>query len=146
ADSFLLEHKLLDPLKLSIHVITDLDAITPHLRTNPVDILVYDERNGGMEARMALSKIRDDVASFAELWGPDFLFPMSRVVAILSTEGNEAHRAFELGRVQVRDVCVNPRNTAGLLRWLHGILMHGVMRKDKVGMALSGGGLEGFLY
>lgn len=146
AESYLLEHKLLAPLSLNIHLISDLDAITPHLRTNPVDILVYDERRGGMEARTALAKIRDDVMAFADHWGPDFLFPMSRVVAILTTEGNEAHRAFELGRVQVRDVCVNPRNTAAVLRWLHGVLMHGVIRKDKVGMALSGGGLEGFLY
>src|SRR5690606_3814685 len=72
--------------------------------------------------------------------------PMSRVVAILDYEGNEAHRAFELGRVHVRDVCVNPRNTAHVLRWLHGVLMKGVVRKESVGMALSGGGLEGFLY
>lgn len=146
AEAFLLEHRLLEPLVLNIHIITDLNVITLHLRTNPVDLLVYDERGGGMEARSALGKIRDDVASFADLWGPDFLFPMSRVVAILKTEGNEAHRAFELGRVQVRDVCVNPRNTAHVLKWLHGVLMHGVIRKDKVGMALSGGGLEGFLY
>lgn len=146
AEAFFLAHPLLDKLTLNIHLISDLDAITPHLRRNPVDLLIYDERLGGVEARAALAKIRDDTVAFAELWGPDFLFPMSRVVAILGQEKNEAMRAFELGRVQVRDVIVAPKSTAHLLRWLTRVLNHGVIRNARAGMALSGGGLEGFLY
>jgi len=146
SEAFRLSHSLLGNLVLNIHLISDLDAITPHLRRNPVDLLIYDERQGGTEARAALRKIKDDMVAFADLWGPDFLFPMSRVVAILAHEHNEAQRAFELGRVQVRDVCVAPKNTAHVLRWLVRVLTHGVMRSERVGMALSGGGLEGFLY
>lgn len=149
AEAFHLKHPLLDELTLNIHLISDLDAITPHLRRNPVDLLIYDERDGGTEARAALAKIRDDTVAFAELWGPDFLFPMSRVVAILGDRGDEkngAQRAFELGRVQVRDVCVAPKSTAHLLRWLARVLNQGIIRSARVGMALSGGGLEGFLY
>lgn len=146
AEAFHLAHPLLDKLSLNIHLISDLDAITPHLRRNPVDLLIYDERLGGTEARAALAKIRDDTVAFADLWGPDFLFPMSRVVAILEQEKNEAMRAFELGRVHVRDVFIAPKSTAHILRWLARVLNHGVIRNARAGMALSGGGLEGFLY
>ncbi len=146
AEAYQLQHPLLGKLALNIHLISDLDAITPHLRRNPVDLLVYDERQGGIEARAALHKIHDDMVAFAELWGPDFLFPMSRVVAILAHEQNEAQRAFELGRVQVRDVMVAPKGTAHVLRWLSRILTQGVIRSERVGVAMSGGGLEGFLY
>lgn len=147
ATGWRVEHPVLGKLALHVHLISHLDAITPHLRQNPVDLLIYDERGpDGIEARAALARIRDDVARFAELWGPDFLFPMSRVVAILEKEDNQAMRAFELGRVQVRDVCIAPRSTAHVLRWLHGILTRGVIRDERVGMALSGGGIEGFLF
>jgi predicted acylesterase/phospholipase RssA len=78
---------------------------------------------------------------------------MSRVVTILQKDSqkdidmnNNAVRAFELGRVRVRDVCVAPANTAAVLRWLARILTHNVRRDERVGMALSGGGMEGFLY
>ncbi len=146
AEAYRLEHHVLDRLVLKVHLISDLDAITPHLRQHPVDLLIYDERNGGTEARSALARIRDDVKAFADLWGPDFLFPMSRVVAILENAENEAFRAFQLGRALVRDVCIAPKNTAAVLRWLKRVLDRGIIRDEKVGMALSGGGLEGFLY
>lgn len=147
SENFQLRSQLLEDLTLNIYLISDLDAITPHLRRFPVDLLIYDEREGGIEARAAIRKIHDDVLAFANLWGPDFMFPMSRVVAILEDAKNEgAMRAFELGRVQVRDVIVAPKSAAHVLRWLGRILNHGVIRHAKVGMGLSGGGMEGFLY
>lgn len=147
AESFHLRHQVLEQIELNISLISDLDAITPHLRRHPVDLLIYDEREGGFEARAALHKIHHDMIAFAALWGPDFLFPMSRVVAILNDQKDDATRAFELGRVHVRDVIVAPRSTAQLLRWLARILTQGgVLRSARVGMALSGGGMEGFLY
>lgn len=146
-DAFFLQHPLLDKLSLNIHLVSDLDAITPHLRRHPVDLLIYDERERGIEAQSALRKIRTDVEAFADLWGPDFLFPMSRIVAIIDDKGGEgASRAFELGRFQVRDVCIAPRSTAHVLRWLSRVLLRGIIREPRVGMGLSGGGLEGFLY
>ena len=146
AEAFYLRHSLLGQIELNIHLIADLDAITPHLRRNPVDLLLYDEREGAIEARAALAKVQADMQAFAELWGPDFLFPMSRVVAILE-ERDDAQRAFELGRVHVRNILVAPQSTAHLLRSLAHIFTHGgLVRSARVGMALSGGGLEGFLY
>lgn len=145
-EALVLANPLLEHMTLSIHIISDLDAITPHLRQNPVDLLIYDERRGGTDARAAMAKIRDDVAQFAQHWGPDFIFPMSRVVTILEREQDDAMRAFELGRIHVRNLCVAPKNTAAVLRFLKGVLTHGVEREARVGMALSGGGLEGFLY
>lgn len=142
-----LKHPLIGDLTLQVHLLPDLDAITPHLRQNPVDLLIYDERGeGGIEATDAVRKIRDDVAAFAELWGPDFLFPMSRVVAILASGENQAMRTFELGRGQVRNVCISPKNTSTVLKWIHTILTQGIIRDQKAGMALSGGGIEGFLF
>ena len=132
-----LSHPLLDQLTLNIHIISDLDAITPHLRRNPVDLLIYDERHGGIEARAALHKIRDDMLALANLWGPDFMFPMSRVVAILAHEQNEAMRAFELGRVQVRDVCVAPRNTAHRCFWSRHLKLILHRRKNLVRIELA---------
>lgn len=136
---------LLGNLVLQIDVVDNLDSITPHLKQNAVDLLIYDER-GGVDAITALAKIRDDVAAFSELWGPDFVFPMSRVVTILHREANDAQRAFELGRVSVRDVLIAPKSTAHVLRFLHRVLTKGVIREQRIGMAMSGGGLEGFLY
>lgn len=145
-ETYHLEHPILEGLILNVTLISDLDAITPHLRRNAVDLLIYDERFGGLEARTALTKINADVQALSEMWGPDFIFPMSRVVTILEQKQTDPQRVFELGRVHVRDVCVAPKSTAYLLRWLSRVLTRGIIRGTRVGMGLSGGGLEGFLY
>jgi len=146
AEGYHLDHPLLEQIKMNIHVIHDLDGISAHLRQNPVDLLIYDERNGNPNAHDGLKKIREDVNELAEMWGPDFLFPMSRVVAILGPNNATSNEAFKLGRVHVRDVLINPKNTAVILHWLKRILAEGIQKKERVGLALSGGGLEGFLY
>ncbi len=148
-----IKHLLLKGMTLRLHLLTNINAVTPHLRQNPVDLLIYDERGDDAQtAEDALEQIRRDVASFAELWGPDFLFPMSRAVAILDEEKarrsrrSQTERAFQLGRSHVQDVLVAPKNTASVLRWLHGLLSPTERRVTKVGVAMSGGGMEGFLY
>jgi predicted acylesterase/phospholipase RssA len=148
-----IKHLLLKGMTLRLHLLTNINAVTPHLRQNPVDLLIYDERGDDAQtAEDALEQIRRDVASFAELWGPDFLFPMSRAVAILDEEKarrsrrSQTERAFQLGRSHVQDVLVAPKNTASVLRWLHGLLSPTERRTTKVGVAMSGGGMEGFLY
>jgi predicted acylesterase/phospholipase RssA len=144
--AFELKHPLLGNMVLQVNLLSELDAITAHLRQNPVDLLIYDERgSGGVPALKALTKIRSDVQQLAELWGPDFLFPMSRVVAILDEKG-KSRRVFELGRLNVRDVILAPRNLGQILLWLKDVLWHGIIREQKVGIALGGGGIEGFLY
>jgi predicted acylesterase/phospholipase RssA len=145
-ETYRLEHPILESLILNVTLVSDLDAVTPHLRRNAVDLLIYDERAGGLEARTALAKINNDIRALAEMWGPDFVFPMSRVVTILEHDYADVHRVFELGRVHVRDVCVAPKSAAHLLRWLSRVLTRGIIRSKRVGMGLSGGGLEGFLY
>jgi predicted acylesterase/phospholipase RssA len=148
-----IKHQVLPGVTLRLHLLTNINAVTPHLRQNPVDLLIYDERGDDAEAaEVALEQIRRDVASFAELWGPDFLFPMSRSVAILDdakarlTQKSQTARAFQLGRVHVQDVCVAPRSTTTVLRWLYGLLTANETKNLRIGIAMSGGGLEGFLY
>jgi predicted acylesterase/phospholipase RssA len=156
-----IQHPMLKDTTLRVYLLTNLNAVTPHLRQNPVDLLVYDERGEeGIEAQEALEIIQKDVKSFADLWGPDFLFPTSRIVAILdgskdgskgsnkkrSKHPSQANRALELGRYNVRDVCVAPENTITVLKWLYSLVTSDSGKTLKVGVALSGGGLEGFLY
>jgi len=145
--AFEIRNRLLGDLELYINLLSDIDGVSAHLRQNPVDLLIYDERGeDAINAPEAIDRIRADVRLLADLWGPDFLFPMSRVVAILEREDGRAQRAFELGRLHVRDVCVAPKSTATILLWLKRLLMTGIVRRSKVGLCLSGGGLEGFLY
>jgi len=148
-----IHHELLQGMTLRLHLLTNINAVTPHLRQNPVDLLIYDERGeDAKSAEDALERIRKDVASFAELWGPDFLFPMSRAVAVLDQDKAEQEhksqtsRAFQLGRVHVRDVLPSPKNTTVVLKWIHKLLTSNDQAEPRIGVALSGGGLEGFLY
>jgi predicted acylesterase/phospholipase RssA len=148
-----IHHELLQGMTLRLHLLTNINAVTPHLRQNPVDLLIYDERGeDAKSAEDALEQIRKDVASFAELWGPDFLFPMSRAVAVLDQDKAEQEhksqtsRAFQLGRVHVRDVLPSPKNTTVVLKWIHKLLTSNDQAEPRIGVALSGGGLEGFLY
>lgn len=144
--SYVLDHKLLGDLKLEITLLSDLDGVAAHMRQYPVDLLVYDEREGEIPALEGLRRIKEDVQSLADLWGPDFYFPLSRVIAILAHEDAGSHRTFELGRLNVRDVIVSPKSTAKLLRWIRDVLYGGIIRRNRIGIALSGGGIEGFLY
>ena len=144
---FEIRHKVLGPIVLNISLIDNIDGITPHMRQNPVDLLIYDERGtDAIDAVTALKAIRRDVSALASLWGPDFLFPMSRIVAIIEENRRHNHRLFDLGHLNIRDIIVAPRNAGMLMKWLKEVLSHGIVRENRVGMALSGGGMEGFLY
>lgn len=144
---YLIEHKLLEGISLRVSVLSDIDGVTPYLRQNPVDLLIYDERGDDIvDAVCGITRIRKDVKQLAEMWGPDFQFPISRSVVILNTSAHVDHKVFQLGRLNVRDVLVEPKNTALVLRWLKNVLYHGIMRTNQVGIALSGGAIEGFLY
>lgn len=147
ATQYVLQHRLFGDFRLHISFLLDLDAVAPHMRQNPVDLLVYDERGENrLDALNAIRQIKHDVKQLGDMWGPDFYFPMSRVVAVLREE-KDSHQMFELGRLHVRDVYVGGGKTpASLLRWLKDVLYHGIMRQNRVGVALSGGGLEGFMY
>jgi len=142
-----LNHRVLKDMTMRIHLLADLDGVTPFLRQHPVDLLIYDERgDDGVEALAAIKHISRDVSSLAQLWGPDFHFPNSRIVAVLKQSPDVDHRVFALGRLNVRDVIVAPQKTALMLRWLRDVLYAGIIRENKVGLALSGGAIEGLLY
>ncbi len=143
--TFTLSHRLLRHLNLRITLLDQVDELVEHLRTHPVDLLIYDERNGGKEAIDAVRSIKHDVRTLADQWGPDFYFPATRIIVILEKDPNN-HRTFELGRQNVRDILVNPKGTALLLKWIWEVLYGGVIRENRVGVALSGGGIDGFLY
>ena len=146
-ERYRIPHKNFGELELLLYLYPSLDAVTPHLRRYPVDLLLYDERKGGLDAVVAMSKLQADVQALAELWGPDFHFPMGRTVVILEDRKDSAHRTFILGREQVRDVLVAPESFARILRFLGKLLVADLRQnQQKIGCALSGGGLEGFLY
>lgn len=147
-ESYRVEHRMLQGHVLHVFIISDIEQITSHLRQLPIDLLIYDERGKDSEDSVsALGRIQDDMKQFAELWGPDFHFPMSRVVCILKDIEKNSLKPFHLGRFQVRNVCINPRRTEEILLWLKDVLTQGpISDNNKVGVALSGGGIEGFLY
>ncbi len=146
-ECYKIPHKSFTELELFLYLYPSLDAITPHLRRYPVDLLLYDERQGGLDAVIAMDKLQGDLQALAELWGPDFQFPMGRTVVILDDRKDSAHRTFILGREQVRDVLVAPENFSRILRFIGKILIADLRQnQQKIGCALSGGGLEGFLY
>jgi len=145
--NFELTHRLLKGMTMRIHIMTDIDGVTPFLRQHPVDLLVYDERGeDAVEAVAAVQHIARDVVSLTQLWGPDFHFPNSRIVTVLKQTQDVDHRVFILGRLNVRDVIIEPEKTAIMLRWLREVLYAGIIRENKVGLALSGGAIEGLLY
>ena len=142
-----LDHRLLKGVALRIYLLADLDGVSPVLRQHPIDLLVYDERGfDAIEALQAIQRIGRDVNLLSQLWGPDFQFPLSRIVAVLRQTPEVDHRIFALGRLNVRDVIVEPKKTALMLRWLREVLYAGILRDNKVGLALSGGAMEGLLY
>ena len=141
------KHILLSNMTLEITLLGDYSAISRHLKDNPVDLMVYDERNSfEFDAIEGIQKIKSDMKRLGQLWGPDFLFPASRIVAILDQCYKVEKKVFELARLNVRDVQIAPKNTEFVISWLKEILHHGIVRQDTVGMALSGGAIEGFLY
>jgi predicted acylesterase/phospholipase RssA len=149
-ESFFIQHQALRGMGLHLSFVDHLDRVSIHLRRYPVDILIYDERSQGVEAVRALGQIKEEIETLSQLWGADFHFPMGRTIAILENSNLASHRAFLLGRDHIRDVILNPPDLGRVFRWVGKILINQIKRQatqpNQVGVALSGGGLEGFLY
>ena len=106
-------------MTLEITLLGDYSAISRHLKDNPVDLMVYDERNSfEFDAIEGIQKIKSDMKRLGQLWGPDFLFPASRIVAILDQCYKVEKKVFELARLNVRDVQIAPKNTEFVISWL----------------------------
>ncbi len=86
-------------------------------------------------AAKAIEKIRADVRSLAEQWGPDFLFPTSRIAVILRGGRRAEEQAFELGRFEILDVTTDPENFATLVLWIRSLLGR-AMRPEKKSASL----------
>ena len=141
------KHELLSNMTLDICLISDFSRITQYLKDYPVDLMIYDERNNfEFDAVEGITKIQNDMNRLGQLWGPDFHFPTSRIVAILDQCFKVEKKVFELARLKVRDVQIAPKDTESVVQWLREILHHGIVRQSTTGMALSGGAIEGFLY
>lgn len=143
---YLVRHEALGDSELVIHLTSNFDSVLPHMKQNPVDLLIYDERGRELSAINAIRQVKKEVADLAAQWGPDFHFPISRTLAILENR-DIASQMFLLGRERVKEVLVDPPEPKKIFFWVARILRHHKEEnQNRVGMALSGGGLEGFLY
>lgn len=142
------EHKSLAPLKLNVYTTGFDNPISLFLNKIDIDLLILDERGEAPDVISSLDKIKTEIAKLTKLWGPDFNFPLKRCVAILKDTPDAAHRAFVLGRDHVKDVIVDPHSIVKVLKKISNILAADIHENldRKIGMALSGGALEGFLY
>ncbi len=141
--SYLIDHNTHGNLELSVHFLENIEGITPHMRHHPVDLLIYDERNG-LDAMKAVSSIAQDCELLAQQWGSDFHFPMKRVLVILDESPSLSNKIFNLGRHQVREVIVAPPHLFKILRWVSRIISSDLnQEQNKIGFALGGGGGRG---
>lgn len=147
-DVYYIEHKQIAPLKLKIYVSDSRTPIIEHLKSLDIDLLIYDERGSSENSAIeVVESLKADIEGLAKHWGPDFNFPMKRCVAILNDTPDAAERAFSLGRDHVREVIVEPHSMVKVLRKISDVLAANLApREPKIGLALSGGALEGFLY
>ena len=146
---YCIEHQEIAPLKLFLHVVNYDSPIIEYLTNYDIDLIIYDER-GPVEkdAVREIEKLKKDVSRLTKTWGPDFNFPMRRCLAILNDTPDAASRSFILGRDHVKEVIVDPHSVVKILRRISVILAADIQQNfdNKVGIALSGGALEGFLY
>ena len=91
------KHELLSNMTLDICLISDFSRITQYLKDYPVDLMIYDERNNfEFDAIEGITKIQNDMNRLGQLWGPDFHFPTSRIVAILDQSYKVEKRSLNL--------------------------------------------------
>lgn len=146
-DGYIIKPTSLTGIEIRLNLLEHIDTVIPHLRQFPVDLLIFDERQGNITAHQAITRLKKDIESLADLWGPDFHFPLGRMIAILKANEHSAETTFQLGRDGIRNVLVNPVNLNRVFRWIAKMLRDDLMRNPfKVGFALGGGGLEGFLF
>lgn len=145
-DAFLIKHSSLGELELVVTLLSDIKMVTNHLRHWPVDLLIYDERLGAMDAIEAIAQMEEDIKNLAQLWGPDFHFPKGRMIVLLEPSQDISGKTFALGRSNVKDVIVAPPTLAKTLRWVARLIGGEEKQHHKIGAAFSGGAVEGFLY
>jgi predicted acylesterase/phospholipase RssA len=148
SEIYYIEHYTLTSLKLFVHVLRDDSSIVRYLAREDIDLIIYDERLGARDAVTAIESLSDEIIDYSQTWGPDFNFPLRRCIAILNDTNDAAEKSFVLGRDKIKDVIIDPHSFVKILRRIAKILAVEVQQNLdlKVGMALSGGALEGYLY
>jgi NTE family protein len=140
-----ISHPSLGDIVLRIFWIASCEQLGTIARHRHIDLIVYDERPPqSLKAARAVEMITQSYARIAEEWGFDFAAPKGRIVAVLRKDA--ARQAFQLGQSSIKEICVEPRTPTHIILWLKRILERKVFHRPKMGLALAGGGLEGFLY
>lgn len=140
-------HPFLGKLELILTLLSDIEQVSKHLKHNPMDALIYDERGGGLDACLAIQKIEDSIANLSQQWGPDYRLSKGRFIVLLEQSKDLAEKSFKLGRMNVRDILVAPRHFVKTLRWIaRALSSERKHNEEKVGLACNGGGMEGHLY
>lgn len=137
-----------EKLDFSVYFVKKLEDISTYLRSYPLDILLYDERDRNLCAKEALKLIRSEITLLATTLGLDFHFSMQKVATIIGNHDKTEKILFYLGRRNLKEVFVNPKhffrseeNIATLLQY-----KTNTQQGDKIGFACGGGGLDGYLY
>lgn len=140
-------HPFLGDLEINLTLLPSVEDLIQHLKHNPIDALIYDERQGGLDAYIAMQKIDEKLNLFAQQWGHDFRPPKGRVLILLEDSEEVASKSFKLGRLNVKDIHVAPPHFAKTLKWVARILLATRNETEKkVGIACNGGGMEGYLF
>ena len=90
-----------------------------------------------------------EITLLANTLGLDFHYPMQKIIAILDNKNNVQKRLFNLGRRNLKEVFVNPKNFFKDKESFFPLLYPPEGKKDqdpKIGFACGGGGLDGYLY
>ena len=136
-------------LDLSVYFVKRIEDITTYLRSYPLDILIYDERENTLEAKEALKIIKSEISLLAANLGLDFHFSMKKVTAIIKKGPDLEKKLFYLGRRNLKDVFVNPKHFFASEENLSSLVLYTTKKKQenpKIGFACGGGGLDGYLY
>lgn len=132
--------------KVVFDFITDLGALPAYMKLVKADLILYDERGSKAPAAItAVKKIDDHINQLSKVWGPDFIFPMSRVF-IVTKKGFGDRFVFDLGRLHIGDVIDNPQREHEIYDKLLRYFNRRSQLSQDFGIALSGGGIEGFLF
>lgn len=146
-DFYLIEHQFLGEIELVVTLLPDINAVTHHLRHWPVDLLIYDERQGALDAVAAIQRMEEDIKNLAQIWGPDFHLPKGRMIVLLEPTEAISSKMFALGRMNVKDVQVASTSLSKTLRWIAQLIVSDWKQHQfKIGAAFNGGATEGFLY
>ncbi|MBP6217676.1 MAG: patatin-like phospholipase family protein [Oligoflexales bacterium] len=144
---YVVSHKFLADIELVVTLLPDINLVTQYLRYWPLDLLIYDERAGALDAITAIHRIDEYINSLAQQWGPDFHFPKSRMMTLLEASQDIAAKTFALGRINVKDILVAPPTLTKTLRWIARLIVSDWQQRPlKIGAAFSGGAIEGFMH